>query len=279
MRWRGRRSTPSSATPLMTSSACAVLPVSRCLTSASALSSPLMPSSSRACSTLTREPNEVINWSSRFVPSRRLPPDARPMSRSTSGDTSAPSSCAMPVSRSIMSCMAMRWKSNRWQRETMVGGSRSGSVVARTNTLCGGGSSSVLRNALNASFVRACASSMMYTLFLPTVGAKRTFSRRSRISSIPRLLAASTSIRSMKLPLSMARQLSHAPHGSPTDGGRMVQLSDFASTRAVLVLPVPRGPQKRYACAVRPCATAWVSVCVMGPCPTMSEKRGGRHFL
>ena len=67
MRWSGLRSTPSSATPLMTSSACAVLPVSRCFTSASALSSPLMPSSSRACSTLTREPNEVMSWSSRFV--------------------------------------------------------------------------------------------------------------------------------------------------------------------------------------------------------------------
>ena len=161
MRWSGRRSTPSSATLLMTSSAWAVLPVRRCLTSARALSSPLMPSNSRACSTVTREPNDVMSWSSRFVPSRRLPPDARPMRRSTSGETSTPSSCAMPVSRSVMSCMAMRWKSNRWHREMMVGGRRSGSVVARTNTLWGGGSSSVFRNALKASLVSAWASSMM----------------------------------------------------------------------------------------------------------------------
>ena len=39
-----------------------------------------------------------------------------------------------------------------------------------------------------------------------------------------------------------------------------MQLSDFAKIRAVEVLPTPRGPTKRYACARRFCATAFFNV-------------------
>ena len=39
----------------------------------------------------------------------------------------------------------------------------------------------------------------------------------------------------------MATQLSHTPHGSPSSP-RFVQFSAFARRRAVVVLPVPRGP-------------------------------------
>ena len=46
----------------------------------------------------------------------------------------------------------------------MVAGSFCGSVVARMNTTCAGGSSSVLSNALNAAVESMCTSSMMYTL-------------------------------------------------------------------------------------------------------------------
>ena len=42
----------------------------------------------------------------------------------------------------------------------------------------------------------------------------------------------------------MATQLSHFPHGSPSSP-RFVQFRAFASRRAVVVLPVPRGPEKR----------------------------------
>jgi hypothetical protein len=41
-------------------------------------------------------------------------------------------------------------KSKRWQRESTVAGILRGSVVASTKTTWGGGSSSVLRKALNA---------------------------------------------------------------------------------------------------------------------------------
>jgi hypothetical protein len=52
-------------------------------------------------------------------------------------------------------------KSYRWQRERMVIGSFWGSVVAKMNFTCSGGSSSVLRRALNASFVSMWTSSII----------------------------------------------------------------------------------------------------------------------
>ena len=50
------------------------------------------------------------------------------------------------------------------QRERMVSGSFCGSVVAKMNFTCGGGSSSVLSSALNAATDSMCTSSMMKTL-------------------------------------------------------------------------------------------------------------------
>ena len=44
-------------------------------------------------------------------------------------------------------------KSNRWQRERIVIGIFSGSVVQKMNFTCSGGSSSVFSKALNASRV------------------------------------------------------------------------------------------------------------------------------
>ena len=52
-------------------------------------------------------------------------------------------------------------KSNRWQRLWMVAGTLCGSVVHSTNFTCAGGSSIVLRRALNAGVVSMCTSSMM----------------------------------------------------------------------------------------------------------------------
>ncbi len=54
-----------------------------------------------------------------------------------------------------------RPKSKRWQRSTTVGSTLLASVVARTKIVCGGGSSSVLRNAFHAAGVSMCASSRM----------------------------------------------------------------------------------------------------------------------
>jgi hypothetical protein len=46
-----------------------------------------------------------------------------------------------------------RWKSKRWQRSAIVGITLWASVVQRTNRVLGGGSSSVFRNAFQASRV------------------------------------------------------------------------------------------------------------------------------
>ena len=54
-----------------------------------------------------------------------------------------------------------RPKSNRWQRSTTVGRTLLASVVASTKIVCGGGSSSVLRNAFHAAVLSMCASSRM----------------------------------------------------------------------------------------------------------------------
>jgi len=57
-----------------------------------------------------------------------------------------------------------------WQRETKVGRSFSGSVVAKKSFTCGGGSSSVFRKALTASFVSMCVSSTMKILKRARIG-------------------------------------------------------------------------------------------------------------
>ena len=153
----------------------------------------------------------------------------------------------MPPSTTIMRSTIVstlrRLKSKRWQRESMVAGSRCGSVVASMNTAWAGGSSSVLSRALNAPVESMCTSSMMYTLYFATAGGYLTFSRRSRISSTPLLEAASISITSMLFSFLSCKHTSHSPQGSPSTGCR--QLMARESTLAAVVLPVPRVPQNR----------------------------------
>ena len=60
------------------------------------------------------------------------------------------------------------------------------------------------------------------------------------MSSIPRFEAPSISIKSKKLPVSMAWEISELFNGSPKD-----EISEFralAKIRAVDVFPTPRGP-------------------------------------
>ena len=147
-----------------------------------------------------------------------------------------------------MSATCGRWKSNRWQRETIVSGILCASVVASTKTTLSGGSSSVLSSALKASRVSMWTSSTMYTLKRPSTGAKAILSRRSRTSSMLRLEAASISMTSRDVPSAMAMQWRQTPQGvavgrSPAPSAP-TQLSALARIRAVLVFPVPRGPAK-----------------------------------
>ena len=92
----------------------------------------------------------------------RMPPSAaRAITVSAPGETFAPLPSAASFRRSWMSDTAIRPKSNRWHRLRMVSGSFCGSVVARINTMCAGGSSSVFSSALNAEVESICTSSMM----------------------------------------------------------------------------------------------------------------------
>ena len=65
----------------------------------------------------------------------------------------------------------MRWRSKRWQRLRIVGKTFCGSVVAKMNFTCGGGSSSVFRSALNA-----CGSEHVH--FVDDVDLEMPFARR-----------------------------------------------------------------------------------------------------
>ena len=114
--------------------------------------------------------------------------------------------------------------------------------MASMNITCGGGSSIVFSRALNADAESICTSSIMYTLYLHTVGAYITSSRSALTSSTPLFDAASISIISGQ-PAAIALQLSHSPQGLPSTGER--QFTAFAISFAQVVLPVPLEPVKR----------------------------------
>ena len=72
------------------------------------------------------------------------------------------------------------------------------------------------------------------------------------------MLAPSISIRSKALAEFISSHCEQTLSGSPSLGDS--QFIAFANIRAVLVLPVPLGPQKRYACETLSESTALRSV-------------------
>ncbi len=98
------------------------------------------------------------------------------------------------------------------------------------------------------------------------------------MSSIPLLDAASISIRSGKFPLSIERQFSHSPQGSPSLL-KLRQLSALVSSLATVVLPVPLGPANIYAEETLLSLMALRSTFFTGSCPTRSRKNLGLYFL
>ena len=174
------------------------------------------------------------------------------MSVRASSSASIRSSDSTPRSRSRIAAGPMRRKSNRCSRESTgaaIWAIFCGSVVAKTNTTPGGGSSRILSSAFQASRVSMWASSTMYTLWWPSLlAAYMARSRNSRASSTPRLLAASISTTSrLAEPCQIRWQLSHSPQGSPAGSTWPFrsQLSAMARIRAAVVLPTPRGPVRR----------------------------------
>ena len=93
--------------------------------------------------------------------SRNEPVAERAISAHASSGISIPSASATRRSTPAICCCVGRAKSNRWQRSTTVGRTLFASVVASTKIVCGGGSSSVLRNAFHAAVESMCASSRM----------------------------------------------------------------------------------------------------------------------
>src|SRR5436190_641084 len=123
-----------------------------------------------------------------------------------------------------------------------------------------------------------CTSSTIYTLYLPACGAKRTCSTSALISSTELLLAASSSWIFKEMPSLKLVQELHVLHASPS-GCRFSQLIVFARIRAQVVLPTPRGPQNKNACANWLFLIAFLSVVVICACPTTVLKVWGLYFL
>src|SRR5882672_6325722 len=98
----------------------------------------------------------------------------------------------------------------------------------------------------------------------------------ARASSILRYVAPSISLTSRELPLRISTPAAHSPHGSAV--GPFSQLRHRARIRAAVVLPTPRIPVNKNACAIRPRFNASPRVRVTCSCPTSSEKRSGRHL-
>lgn len=210
------------------------------------LSSPTWPRPASIVFKVILSARDAACWS-KDSPSRKLPSASEAMSSIASLSMLIFSVLAIDSSFLEMSATVWRVKWKRWVRLVMVAGTLSSSVVARIKMAWAGGSSRVLRSALKASLVSMWVSSMMTTLFLYEEGERRMPSLRERISSIPRLDAASISMTSMPRPALIS---SHGPHllqGSPfvaKDASFCLfsQLATLAKSRAMVVLPLPRGP-------------------------------------
>src|SRR6266511_1910979 len=98
----------------------------------------------------------------------------------------------------------------------------------------------------------------------------------SRTLSTPLFDAASISITSTARPSAISTHGVQAPHGSAV--GPFSQLRAFATRRAVVVFPTPRGPVKRNACATWPVFSEFESVRTTCSCPDISAKRWGRYL-
>src|SRR6202007_737343 len=117
----------------------------------------------------------------------------------------------------------------------------------------------------------------MYTLCEPNCGAKRTWSIKLRMSSTELFDAASNSNTFNDCPLLKEVQLSHLSQAS-VSSVKLKQLMVLAKIRAQVVLPTPRGPQNKKACAKCLLFIAFFNVLVMELCPTTVSNVAGRYL-
>ena len=168
-------------------------------------------------------------------------------------------------------------KSNLWHLDKIVAGSFWGSVVAKMNFTCFGGSSNVFNKALNAPGDNIWTSSIIYTLYFATVGKKLTSSLIALISSTPLFEAASISTISVREPSNAALQISHSLQGSPSFGCK--QLTALARTFADEVFPQPLHPVNKYACPTLFAITWFFNVLVICSWPTIPSNVNGLNLL
>jgi hypothetical protein len=206
-----------------------------------------------------------------------LPSPARAISINAASSASIFSASAIRRNCSTICFTPIVLSSNTCERDWMVAGTLSISVVAIMKTMCGGGSSIDLSSASNDCAESRCTSSMMKILNLLRTGNMPSPSMiTARTLSTWVLVAASISMTSMSRPSAISTHASHVPHGSAV--GPVSQFSARARMRAVVVLPTPRGPEKTNDCAMRFAPIALRSVCVTPRCPMTSSNRWGRHL-
>ncbi len=122
-----------------------------------------------------------------------------------------------------------------------------------------------------------CTSSIMYILYLPACGAKRTCSIRLRISSTELLEAASNS-KILKEALSLKEEQEPQVSQGSKLSLRFSQLITFANIRAQVVFPTPLGPQNKNDWASLSFLIAFLRVVVILFCPTTSSNLAGRYL-
>ena len=92
----------------------------------------------------------AMHWSSSDSASLIAPSEILAITAAASGERFTPSAFAMYSSLAAMSSGRILLKSNRWHLDMIVAGTLYISVVASMNFTCSGGSSIILRSALNA---------------------------------------------------------------------------------------------------------------------------------
>ena len=109
-------------------------------------------------------PAKAITWSNALCASRMLPSPARATSSSAASSIWICSAAAIVRSWSAICFTPIVFSSKTCDRDWIVAGTFSISVVAIMKTTWGGGSSIDFRSASNAWFERRCTSSMMKIL-------------------------------------------------------------------------------------------------------------------
>ena len=111
---------------------------------------------------ISLSPPEIAEiWSRSDSASLKAPSDLEAMSLNASSEALMPDLPQTSLNLPEMRSMGILLKSYLWQREMIVAGILSDSVVAKTKMTCFGGSSMVLRRALKAPFESIWTSSMM----------------------------------------------------------------------------------------------------------------------